>query len=282
MRRLLQLSLDFFGPAQPVEVMPVATPSVASPAWTHPQANRQIRLGQTVLGYQFARGRRRTIGFVVGPEGLVVRAPRWTPLYEVEAALQEKANWIVGKLAQTQERQQRLEQSRIEWRDGALFPFLGESLQLVLDPHAGMPDSTLGSGGDASVQSARTLRLVLAVDVPPEQIRDSVRAWMMEQAQTHFRQRLDHYAPRLGVQWRALRLSNAVGRWGSARSDGSIRLNWRLIQLRPALVDYVVVHELSHLRVMDHSPRFWDTVRSVVPDYTQLRRELQDDSIPRW
>ena len=77
------------------------------------------------------------------------------------------------------------------------------------------------------------------------------------------------------MRWTRLRLSSANTRWGSARADGSIRLNWRLMHYRPAIIDYVVAHELSHLRVMDHSPRFWDTVATVVPDYAALRRSLR-------
>ena len=71
-------------------------------------------------------------------------------------------------------------------------------------------------------------------------------------------------------------------RWGSASADGSIRLNWRLVHFKLSVIDYVVVHELSHLRVMDHSPRFWDTVRAVVPDYADLRGQLKDQPVPRW
>ena len=73
-------------------------------------------------------------------------------------------------------------------------------------------------------------------------------------------------------------LSNAGTRWGTAHSDGLIRLNWRLIHFRLPVIDYVVAHELSHLRVMDHSPRFWDTVGTVVPDYAQLRAPAQGRS----
>jgi predicted metal-dependent hydrolase len=104
----------------------------------------------------------------------------------------------------------------------------------------------------------------------------------MVQARDNFRQRLEHFAPQVGVQWKKLSLSNAGTRWGSARADGAIRLNWRLIHFRQEVIDYVVVHELSHLRVMDHSPRFWDAVRAVVPDYATLRVQLKDDAIPKW
>ena len=84
------------------------------------------------------------------------------------------------------------------------------------------------------------------------------------------------------MQWTKLTLSSAGTRWGSASSSGSIRLNWRLVHLRLSIIDYVVVHELSHLRVMDHSPRFWDTVASIVPDYAALRGQLKDEPIPQW
>ena len=91
----------------------------------------------------------------------------------------------------------------------------------------------------------------------------------------HFAQRLNHFAPIVGVQWRKLGISSARTRWGSAKSDGSIRLNQRLMQVHPSLLDYVVIHELSHLREMNHSPRFWAIVKSILPDYVRLRKELK-------
>jgi predicted metal-dependent hydrolase len=72
-----------------------------------------------------------------------------------------------------------------------------------------------------------------------------------------------------------LSLSSAATRWGTAKADGSIRLNWHLMALPLELVDYVVVHELSHLREMNHSPAFWAVVASVMPDYAERRRTLQ-------
>jgi predicted metal-dependent hydrolase len=300
MRSLLQFTLDLFEPeprvkaAAPrsgVPVPGVPLGSVLTPAqFRHPRASRETRLCEAVVAYEFKRGKRRTIGMAVGPDGLVVSAPTWVPLYEVEAALQEKASWIVRKLGEMRERQQRLAEARIDWRDGATLPFLGEPLVVVLDPShafttvggslkAGGVTMQLDAGGRAPGQR---LHIGLPQSAEPGQIRDAVQAWLMRQARNIFLERLDHFAPRLQVQWRRLSLSNAGTRWGSARSDGAIRLNWRLVHFKPRVIDYVVAHELSHLRVMDHSPRFWDTVRSVVPDYQALRDQLKDDAIPRW
>jgi len=126
------------------------------------------------------------------------------------------------------------------------------------------------------------LRLALANNASSTQVRDAAQAWLMRQAKRIFTERLDHFAPRLGVKWTKLSLSNASTRWGSASADGAIRLHWRLVHFRMSVVDYVVAHELSHLRVMDHSARFWETVESVVPDYHLLRRQLKEESVPRW
>ncbi len=261
--------------ANPVSIS-VSLGSVMTPVrFRHPRANRESRLCDALVGYEFKRGQRRTIGFQVGPDGLVVSAPKWVPLREVEAALQEKAIWVLRKLDEMREREQRQTSARIDWRDGVTLPFLGDTLTVLLDPSHAF--TTVGGGRTADV-----LRIGLPVNATPEQIRDAVQAWLMRQAKQLFIERLNHFAPQLQVQWRKLSLSNAGTRWGSARIDGSIRLNWRLIHFKLNVIDYVVVHELSHLRVMDHSPRFWDTVRSVVPDYATLRGQLKDDTVPLW
>ena len=280
MHSLLRYTLDLF------ESRPHASepPASAGHNWVHPQATRQVRLDGVMVSYAFTRAKRRSIGMVVGHEGLSVRAPRWTPLYEVDAALQEKARWIVRKLHETHERHVRQSETHIEWQDGTVFPFLGESLRIVLDPEhnfdgAGAHMETANFDED---DATRVLRVGLSQAATPAQIRDGVQAWLMRQAKELFAQRLDHFAALLDVRWKRLSLSNAGTRWGSAGSDGSIRLNWRLIHFRPAVIDYVVAHELSHLRVMDHSPRFWDTVRTVVPDYAVLRGQLKDDGLPKW
>jgi predicted metal-dependent hydrolase len=254
-------------------------------ALLHPRATREALLGDTRVGYEFTRGQRRTIGFVIGAEGLSVRAPRWVALRDVDAAVQDKAGWILRKLAESSQRHARLEAARIDWRDGAVFPFLGRQLQLRLAaPRAGQRAgaATLEEEPAAVGAETRILCIVLPPDAAPEAVRDAVRAWLMRQARRLFVERLDHFAPRLGVRWTRLSLSNAATRWGSASSSGSIRLHWRLMHFRLAVVDYVVAHELSHLRVMDHSPRFWATVESVMPEFDALRRQLKDETIPRW
>ena len=302
MHRLLQLTLDLFeasAPAAapaPVPQASKAPQAAAAPAapfdavmaaatFRHPHANREAMLGQNLVAFHFKRARRRNIGFLVGPEGLTVTAPKWVPLYEIDAAVKSKAPWILRKLDDANERRQRIESARINWQDGAAFSFMGEQVIVVLDPRHAFNEvgAVLHSDSQTLPGVARmTLQIGLPHTASADQIRDAVQAWLMRQARHLFEERLNHYAPQLGVQWRKLGLSSAGTRWGTAHSDGSIRLNWRLIHFRLPVIDYVVAHELSHLRVMDHSPRFWDTVRTVVPDYAQLRGQLKDEALPGW
>lgn len=251
----------------------------------HPRANREIFFSQARVAYEFRRGKRRTIGFTVGVDGLVVSAPRLTAVAEVEAALREKERWIVSKLGEARERHRRMESTRIEWRDGASFPFLGEQVVLALDPRQrhGRGGAVLETGSQPLADAPRlTLHVGLPQSATPEQLRDTTQAWLMRQARRVFTTRLDHYAPNLQVQWQKLSLSSAGTRWGSASADGSIRLNWRLVHFSESIIDYVVVHELAHLREMNHGPRFWAHVESVLPDYEVRRGALKEEAVPRW
>lgn len=291
---------------------PLPSPHASSPVhFQHPRASREVCLGHARVAYEFKRGQRRSIGFSVGADGLAVRAPKWVTLADVDAALQSKADWILRKLQESRERHARLATQVIAWRDGASVPYLGQPVTIQLDPEhrfgaagvalvaqadavtsltptgvvQGACDPVVAAALQTHADCATPTPSVLLVSLPshasPEQIKDAVQAWLMRQAKALFVQRLDHFAPQLGVQWKKLALSNAGTRWGSAKADGSIRLNWRLIHMRLSVIDYVVAHELSHLRVMDHSPRFWDTVRSVMPDYAALRKQLKDEAAPR-
>jgi predicted metal-dependent hydrolase len=272
--------------AAPAPAAPVVAPPPVPRAFVHPQADREITLHGHRVAYLLRRARRSSIGFVVGTDGLVVSAPRWIGVGEIAAALQEKAGWIVRKLHEQHERARRIEAARIEWRDGTTIPFLGEPVVVVLDGRVAGAQLDAGEDPVRQPQGAlagvarRVLRVGLPHDAAPAQIRDLVQSWLQRQARRIFEERVRHFATPLGVRWKRLALSSAQTRWGSASADGSIRLNWRLVHFALPTIDYVVAHELAHLRVMDHSPRFWDVVRSVLPDYEDVRGRLKDDVLP--
>lgn len=286
----MQLSLFDDAPpaAAPSRAYPIPPPAPPAPAaepqataFRHPRSQHDIRLGEHLVAYELRRARRRSIGFVVGVDGLSVSAPRWVGVIEVEAALREKAGWILRKLHQQSERSQRLAAARVEWRDGSTVPFLGETVILVLDPRA--TGAVLHAAESTLPGVPRlTLHLGLPQSAAPEQIRDTVQSWLQRQARRIFEERCALFAGRLGVRMTRLTLSSASTRWGSASADGSIRLNWRLVHFGLPVVDYVVTHELAHLREMNHSAAFWEVVRQVLPEFESARGALRHEVLPAF
>ena len=257
-----------------------AQPTIAvTTEFRHPHAHREVRLAGQLVGYELRRSRRRSIGFVVASDGLAVSAPRWVGVAQIEAALHDKAGWIVRKLHEQRERGRRLASARVDWRHGTTLPYLGQPLVVLLG--AGSSGATLhADAGDAAGAPRLALRLGLPAQARPEQIRDAVQSWLQRQARRVFEERCALFAPRLGVRMKRLTLSSAATRWGSASADGSIRLNWRLVHFGLPVVDYVVTHELAHLREMNHSPAFWDVVRSALPSFESARSALRSEVPP--
>jgi predicted metal-dependent hydrolase len=262
-----------------VGVTGLSGPAVPPLEFRHPRTHREVLLTGHRVGYELRRSRRRSIGFVVAAEGLSVSAPRWVGVGEIEAALREKASWILRKLQEQRERASRLEAARVDWREGATIPFLGDTVILVLDPRT--TGAVLHSAADALPGVPRlTLHLGLPQTAEPDQIRDAVQSWLQRQAKRIFEERCALFAQRLQVRMTRLSLSSAATRWGSASADGSIRLNWRLVHFGLPVIDYVVTHELAHLREMNHGPAFWDVVRSALPDFEQARGALRHEVLP--
>ena len=280
--------LDLFEPpptaiavrTPPLHAAPAPGVDMPTPAtFRHPRANREARLNNHLVAYEFRRVKRKSIGFAIGRDGLLVSAPRWVGLAEVQAAVLEKGRWILAKLLEQDERARRLTSTKVDWRDGTSIPFLGETVIVVLDTR---------SSGAILQASEDTLpgvpRLTLHVGLPqsatPAQIRDAVQSWLQRQAKRIFEERCRHFAAQLGVRMTRLSLSSAATRWGSAGADGAIRLHWRLVHFAMPTIDYVVAHELAHLREMNHSAAFWDVVRSVLPEFEQSRGLLRAEVLP--
>jgi predicted metal-dependent hydrolase len=245
---------------------PPPSPS-ASPSPERDRSLRRLTLDGRVLEYRLRRSARRTIGFAIDGSGLAITAPRWVTLADVEAAIAEKRRWIFAKLAEWQTRIEQRALPQIDWKDGARIPYLGKPVEIAL----ASTDGTLAYDAERAV-----LALGLPAHAEAQQIKDRVQGWLQGEARRVFGERLVVYAEKLGVNYSAYALSSASTRWGSCSSDGKIRLNWRLVHFPISIVDYVVAHELSHLREMNHSPAFWQTVESIFPEFREARHTLKN------
>ncbi|MDQ5941325.1 MAG: hypothetical protein QG572_138 [Pseudomonadota bacterium] len=249
-------------PAQPQLELPLTGVVVAAG-----EEPRRITLGDRIVPYLLRRGARRTIGLSIDHRGLRVGAPRRTTLTEVEALIKRHSEWVVEKLDEWRTRRR---PEPITLREGTRLAFLGGELEL-----------RLAIGSNRAIWGGDTLTLCLKSGVAPGAILEKA---LRERAREHFASRLAPLAAVLGVTVPALALSSARTRWGSCSTKSGIRLNWRLIHFPEAIIDYVVVHELAHLRHMNHGPRFWSLVEVGCPDYRAARVELQRLAahIPHW
>ena len=216
--------------------------------------------------------RRKTVGLRVTDDGLLITIPSWLPRKQLAEVVNSKAPWILGKLQAVHQRQQHLATADTAWRDGGRFPYLGVKISLAIRPALG---ELRYDGDPRQPRSTDTLMLPLQADCSPDRVRERVYAWLQQQARTHFEARLAHYCRLADVTLRSWRLASPQARWGSCSSDARIMLNWRLIHLSAEVVDYVVAHEVAHLRHMNHGPEFWREVGRLYPDFAQARLALK-------
>ena len=260
--------------APPAPTSPPAAPKATLPAPPRaPDAPplRRIQLGPHALEFELRRSSRRSIGFMIDDGGLRVTAPRRITLAEIDNAIRAKQRWILTKLHERGERRAlRQDKPPVQWVDGALLPYLGADITLRL--HSAPRSSC------AFDPALRVLTVGVVDGLSEWQLKERVRLWFCEEARRLFTERLDLYAEKLSVRYASMALSSAGTRWGSCTVGGNIRLNWRLIHFSLPLIDYVVAHELAHLREMNHSPRFWATVETVYPDYDGARMALRKRS----
>ena len=309
----LELSFDF-GPSAPAgddgpaplvaPPSPVPTPSVAAPPPAVPRPGaastatlvptpcpetlppggrwREVATPQQSIGFVLLRSRRRTIGFVIADDGLRVTAPNWVTLTQVDDAVREKARWILAKLRDWQARREQLALTHTRWQAGGDLPYLGKRIVLGL---ASDRRQTFLSGDPQAPQDGDTLWLPLPADADQARVRDTAQAWLQQRAGDWFGARLGHFLQLTGLKIRRWRLSSAATRWGSCTSDGNIMLNWRLIHFAPAIIDYVIAHELAHLREMNHSQDFWAEVGNILPGFEDAKNQLRrhdPGTLPRF
>lgn len=221
---------------------------------------RRLPLGEGHVEYLLVRRRgRRGVGLKVDEKGLTVSAPGSMPLAQVEALVRESERWIVRKVAEWSARRV----PPVAWVEGAVLPYLGGDLTLAL-----------ATGPRARAMARDGVLHVVTRDGSAGAVRRTVVAWYKAAARALLEPRVASLAARAGIEPPRTLLSSALARWGSCNSRREVRLAWRLVKAPLELVDYVICHELAHLRHMDHSPAFWAEVERQCPGHAALRKRL--------
>ena len=219
------------------------------------------------LHYQLERRQRRTVGLKITIDGLVIHAPKRISQSHLESLIVLKADWIHKKLTSLTANQI----PNLQWQDGEQLWLLGHPMMLIIRHDARSRAVTyLPKYNEPSI-----LNLALPNHEDATAVSRKVIQWYKKEALVDFARRLELFSTKLGVAVPKLLLSNAQSRWGSCNSKKEVRLNWRLIQAPPHIINYVICHELAHLKEMNHSAKFWAVVGSIYPDYKAAEKDLK-------
>ena len=216
---------------------------------------------------QIIRSRRKTLALYIQPDGQVlVRAPLRLSQAYIDAFVQDKAAWI--RLKQDEIRRQSERCGRHaglphRFETGERFLYLGETYPLELVERQSQPLLL-----DRAFELKRSSQ---------GQALGVFETWYKVQARATFTIRLNELSAQTGLHYARLRLSSARTRWGSCSPTGTISLNWRLVMAPPAVIDYVIIHELAHLKEKNHSARYWARVEQLLPGYRSLRAWLKSN-----
>jgi len=209
---------------------------------------------------QLIRSRRKTIGLQITNDArLIVRAPQFASEDYIYKLIQRKESWIKSKLDYFKERQDKI--SVRKFVPGEEFLFLGQSYPLVA-----VEDLSKAVLLDNSLMISS---VVLG------NAKDHLECWYKAQAMDYITQKVEYYAQITGLKYQSIRVNNATTRWGSCGYKDTLNFTWRLIMAPARVVDYVIIHELMHLKQKNHSRKFWAEVANMMPDYKQDERWLK-------
>jgi len=210
--------------------------------------------------YALVRSKRKTIAIHVFDDRVEVRAPQRVPKHEIDRFVASKEKWIEEKLLIMHEQAARRK---------AFAPTYGDKMLLCGREYPAVSRSGNRSGFDGEA-------FFMPPDLTSSQIKSVCVQIYRRLAKTGLVKRTLDFAEQVGVSPTAIRISGAKKRWGSCSAKGSINYSWRLMMADTDVIDYVVVHELAHLKYMDHSKQFWTTVESVLPDWRERRKRLRE------
>lgn len=209
-----------------------------------------------VPAHQLIRSKRKTLTLVIDRNGeLIVRAPLRMPKRDIDTFIAQKQTWIQAKQQQVKEAGARYQ--TLALASGEQLPYLGEMVTLKRE------------GSSRISLSGATLH------IPENATNAALCAWLKRQARTVITDRVQHFAALMNLEYTAIKMSGAQGRWGSCSAKNSLNFSWRLIMCPMEIIDYVVVHELSHVNHKNHSAQFWALVSTVLPDCKQRRAWLK-------
>jgi predicted metal-dependent hydrolase len=213
-----------------------------------------------------SRKRRKTISLqITGQSDVVVSAPHFTPVAEINSFIEQKYEWIQKNIQRQKE--QKLQTGEKLYVSGESFYFLGTPYPLEVFFQTNLPVGLVFWNN----------RFYLNCQDDPARRKNYFIKWYKTKAKEYFTEQVEHIGRRLQLLPNSIRITSAWTRWGSCSQDDNLAFSFRLIMAPQNVVDYVIVHELMHIREKNHSARFWKLMEAAMPEYKTHRSWLKEN-----
>ncbi|MEK5230307.1 SprT family zinc-dependent metalloprotease [Lysinibacillus sp. FSL K6-0232] len=230
-----------------------------------------IQFGQDTIPYTIKWSeRRKTVSISVDANGVMITAPAQTTAEKIEELVYQKATWIRAQLFHFNEM---IDESHIRsFLSGEKLPYLGRQYRLKVFKNDDVREATF------KFQQGTFIAL-LPVQITEEQHREVLlplyEQWIKEKGEAFVQNRIHRFTIKLQQEPTAVKIKDQQQRWGSCTANGQVLINWRILLAPVSIIDYVLAHELAHLKYMDHSKAFWDTLGMLVDDYEERKEWLR-------
>ena len=211
-----------------------------------------------------SKKRRKTLSLRIKEDGkIVLYVPYHTPKGEIEGFIKEKESWVIKKIS---EKERSIKETEKAFIPGEKFLYLGESYPLEIRESDHQEPSLKLSFG----------KFILGQEYM-EEARDLFTQWYKREAKEVIAGRMDYYSNRLHLFPKGIKITSAQYRWGSCSRNNRLSFSWRMIMAPLTIIDYILTHELAHIKEKNHSKRFWRYLESILPDYRKQRLWLKEN-----
>lgn len=219
------------------------------------------------------RSKRKTIAASVGPDGtIIVLAPYIVPEFMIRHFLKQKESWLLKRISVRRHASE--SGLQLSYKSGDTVPFFDSSHVL-----------TVTRSNQAERARLYFLQNTFQAIVPAhfsdkqehQAVKDQLHTWYLHNTLPVLEKRVEYYARIVNVSYNDIRVKDVTSHWGSCSSNRNLNFNYRIAMLPLEISDYIIVHELCHIKEMNHSPRFWAHVGEVIPQYKQLRKQLKQN-----
>jgi predicted metal-dependent hydrolase len=222
------------------------------------QQQDRVKYGTATIPYYIIKTKRiKTSELIVDANTITVRAPLDKDKSEIQRLVLDKASWILKK--QRESKDTIPEVTKPSFKENSTLPYLGNNYPLTINLNQ--------SRNSIEIADGKFSVLVKAKKIPSNDIKRLYEKWIAEKAQDVFEDKVEKYSKRLGVRVKQIVIKKLKNRWGSLTKKDVINLNVNLLKAPEAVIDYIILHELCHLIIKDHSHHYWDLVHRFMPNY---------------